>query len=110
MNAENAKALEDVGQEGYNAGFGEAREAYVADIYRLIKNREKKGFSKGYIYACDVFKIPAEDPKREAPEMPDSPSPKRLLKEEMLRQRLSPRSLLTRLLLSRLLLQRTPTM
>lgn len=37
-----------------------------------MKKGEQKGFGKGYVYACDVFGVPVEDPKREALEMPDS--------------------------------------
>lgn len=36
----------------------------------------------GYLYACDAFEIPAKDPKREAPEILDSPVPEATPDEE----------------------------
>jgi hypothetical protein len=73
VKAEHVAALEAARAEGHAAGFNEAGEAYAADIFELVEAGKVKGFGKGYLYALDAMEVPADDPKREIPEMPSSP-------------------------------------
>lgn len=67
------KAIDAARTEGHSAGFAEAGQAYAGDIYTLVKDGERKGFGKGYLYCCEAFGIGIEDPKYRVPDMPDSP-------------------------------------
>jgi hypothetical protein len=76
------KAIDAARAEGHSAGFDEAGQAYAGDIYALVKDGEHKGFGNGYLFACDAFGIPADDPRREVPDAPDSPVAEESLEDD----------------------------
>ena len=76
------KIIDAARSEGHSAGFAEAGQAYAGDIYTLVKAGELKGFGKGYVFACDAFGIPDEDPRREVPDAPESPIAEETLEDD----------------------------